>query len=263
MLNHIDQAQLAQVFSQEFSTDLPGEDCPSAEELWMACTLELDLEARQKIIDHCIVCPHCAQEMRITREMVSEHNELMVGAPANSVNIQVPALSLAEMGQAAQLRIVPDASAEPANDQAQTAQSKVVSLGSWRSKLNKVTAGSGVLAVAAALAFIVVKKGGADPESSGGAWRGQDSQGQGENHRFSQNTFSWPAQADVEHYELEIKSAKGSKFKCVQTVPTNQLTFDPSHCPELSISQPFFWRVRAVTKQGQGEFSRYFAAKGL
>lgn len=258
MLRNINESQLASAFSQDFSHDLPGEDCPSAEELWMACTLELDLEARQRIIDHCIECPHCAQELRLTREMVTEHNEFMVGAPANTLSPAVAKLCLAESDPVASLRIVSEAPAEPANDLAQQAQgSKVVSLGAWRSKLSKLTAAGGVLAVAAALALIVVKQD-ESPKRSVGPWRGDDAQSQGGNHRFSKKTFSWPAQTGVERYELELH-AGGSK--CVQTVATNQFAFEPSACPNIDISRPFFWRVRPLSEQGQGKFSRYFSVQ--
>lgn len=255
MLTNIDESQLASAFSQDFSHDLPGQDCPSAEELWMACTLELDVKARERIIDHCIVCPHCAQEMRLTREMVAEHNELMVAAPANSLSPAVAKLCLAESDPVASLRVVSEAPAEPANDLAQQAQSKVVSLGAWRSKLGKLTAAGGVLAVAAALALIVVKQD-KSPKRGPGAWRGDDAQSQGGNHRFSKKTFSWPAQAGVERYDLEIQ-ARGSV--CEQTVATNSFVFEPSACPEIDISRPFFWRVRPLTEQGQGKYSRYFS----
>lgn len=260
MLRKIDESQLAQAFSEDLSSDLPGEDCPSAEQLWQTCTLELDLETRQAIIDHCISCPHCAQEMRITREMVAEHNELLVGESANSVGEGVAMLSMVESGAASPLRIVQDAPAEPANDLAQDGQSKIVSLGTWRRRLNKVTAGCGVLAIAAALAFFVSKKSESGP--SQGAWRGQDAQSQTGPYRFSKGIFSWPAMADAEQYELEIMGAKGSRPKCIQTLSTNSFALDPAHCPELRPSEPFFWRVRAVSKQGEGTFSRYFAVKG-
>lgn len=262
MLRNIEESQLARAFSQDFSADLPGEDCPSAEELWMACTLELDLEARTKIIDHCISCAHCAQEMRMTREMVAEHNELLLGAPANSLPVEEPKLSLAEQGASIPLRIVEAEPAEPANQGAQEEQDNLVSLGAWRRNLNKVTAACGVLAAAAAVAFIVVKERNPGTERSAGAWRGQDAHGEAINHRFLGNTFSWPAVADVEHYELEIKgTGQNSDNKCVQTVQSNRFVFDPSLCPGLSVKRPFFWRVRPVTKQGHGEFSRFFSVK--
>lgn len=292
MLGKIEESQLASVFSQDFSADLPGEDCPTAEQLWLTCTLELEVEAREAIIDHCIKCPHCAQELRMTREMVAEYNELLVAASANSVDeTGMPRLSLAENGGLRPLRIVQDDPAEPANDEAFGSREELISLGGWRRKLNKITAAGGVLAVAAALAFIVVKKGSSGPgngadegarrdKQGANAWRGQDKpssnalrgegkegahrrgseakQSQDKQYRFTKNTLSWPATANAQKYELEIKG-KGKPGKCFQTVSSNSLVFDASLCPGLDLSKPFFWRVRAVTKQGQRDFSRFFA----
>lgn len=263
MLRNIQESQLARAFSQDFIDDLPGADCPSAEELWLACTLELDVKTRVKIIDHCISCPHCAQELRLTREMVAEHNELLLGAPANSTHPDLPRIRLADSGASAPLRVVGEASADLAEQEAQEEQSSPISLSGWRRNLNKVAAGCGVLAAAAALAFIVVKD--REPRSeSGGAWRGQEQQTQEASYRFSGKAFSWPAESKVEQYEVEIKSAaRGAGAKCVQTVPSNRLTVEALRCPGLSLTQPFFWRVRPITKQGQGQFSRFFAVKDI
>lgn len=265
LVEQINESHLSNAFCQDSRSVSPGPDCLSSDELWKTCTLELGLEARTRIVDHCIHCAHCAQEMRLTREMVVEYNALLEEGPANTHHCEVPRLSSAERGAASPLRIVPDEPGGSANQDAQASERAQSSLGDRRRHLNKITAGCGVVAAAAALAAIVVHERGAGADRGdgrdAGAWRGQDKQTQGLSYHYAAGAFSWPEQAEALHYELEIKRAAGSSVECVQAVPRNSFVLEPNLCPGISMTEPFFWRVRPITKEGQGEYSRYFAVR--
>lgn len=265
LVEQINESHLGQAFCQDAGSGSPGADCPSADELWKTCTLELGLQARTRIVDHCIHCAHCAQGLRVTREMVEEYNAMLEEGPANTPSFEVPRLSLAERGAPSPLRIVPDEPGGSANQDAQASEKTPVSLGDWRRHLNKITAGCGVVAAAAALAVIVFHETGPGAERGNerdsGAWRGRDKQSQGLGYQYAGGSFSWPQHSQALHYELEIKRVSGSSVECVQVVPRNNFVLEPSLCPGISMTGPFFWRVRPVTKEGPGEYSRYFAAK--
>lgn len=52
----------------------PREDCPAGDQIWAALHLELPAAERERIIDHTIECPSCAEAWRLAMEIDRERS---------------------------------------------------------------------------------------------------------------------------------------------------------------------------------------------
>lgn len=264
MLDKISDRELSQAYLGTLEgPQLPKEPCPSAEELWMACTLDLDQERRKEIIDHCVTCKVCAQAMRATRELVvlSEQEMALQGNKVGvepSENDQAE-LSVIELG-AFQAREASQAHRGDRKNDGTQETGKLIRSSRWNKKWRGFAGGSAGLAVAAGLAFMVTTK----PErSESSAWRGQDdsssaSQAQSEGFSYKDGVFSWPSPPDVDYFEVQITNATGQAV-CRQVVRQSSYRLDAERCPGLSAVGSFFWKVRTVLKDGAVRDSEFFA----
>lgn len=265
MLDQISDTELSQAYLGTLAgPQLPKEPCPSAEELWMACTLELDQERRKEIIDHCVSCKVCAQAMMATRELVilSEQETALQG---NSVEAEASEKSQAELSVielgAFQERADSQSHCGDRTNDGTEETGKLIRSSRWNKKWRGFAAGSAGLAVAAGLAFMVTTK----PErSEGSAWRGQDeasaSRVQSEAFSYNDGVFSWPSSPGVDYFEVQITNATGQAV-CRQAVRKSRYRLDAERCPGFTAVGSFFWKVRTVLKDGAVRDSEFFAVE--
>jgi hypothetical protein len=65
-----DSSVLAAALRSAGETARPREDCPDADRIWRAISLELPVRERLAVIDHTVECPACAEAWRLAAEIV-------------------------------------------------------------------------------------------------------------------------------------------------------------------------------------------------
>jgi hypothetical protein len=67
---------LHRALAEEGQRVLPGETCPTPEQLWQLASGELEALDARPIVDHLSRCPACAEDARLTRELVRESRDV-------------------------------------------------------------------------------------------------------------------------------------------------------------------------------------------
>lgn len=269
MLGSLDEATMQQAFIGVLSETKAASACPSADELWLTCTAELDLERRLEVIDHCHVCAVCAHAMSATRQMVQGLGEELdlirrQEEQGSAARVHGPRLSLVEGGhlpvESRGLDHIPGDRNSRSADQARL-KTSVVNLAAWRDKLRPLGLGFGAAAVAALAVIVVMQPRDADSIRGIDVRRGGENVSGSGQFEYANRTFSWPSQEHAERFELEIKNPSSSAT-CYRVATTNSLVVNPEDCPATSLSELFVWRVRPVGKDGPGTFSSYQSVHG-
>lgn len=63
-----DATDLRTRFAEQAEGARPREDCPPADTLWAAQAGEIDVQAREAVLDHLTSCASCAEDWRVTME---------------------------------------------------------------------------------------------------------------------------------------------------------------------------------------------------
>jgi hypothetical protein len=74
--------RLAELLRDGAITARPRPDCPSADQIWAALNLEVPVEERERIIDHTIECPSCAEAWRLAMEIRRQDATVISAPPA-------------------------------------------------------------------------------------------------------------------------------------------------------------------------------------
>lgn len=266
MLDSVDDIQLKDTFVGAQMPLTATTQCPNADEFWLVCSTELDLQRRLEIVDHCNTCALCSHAMHMTRQMTRGLDEelTLIRAKVSDMPVlpvKAPQITLVETGSPSGA-LNSDQLKSPRSSQAADGQT-VEKLSAWREKFKPLGFGLTGVAVAAVVTVLIVggRNDGLGIEED--VRRGRDGVSVPSTGKFeyADRRFSWPSQADAEYYELEIKSA-GSKTKCRRESSIHSLVVSVADCPMLSLTQHFFWRVRAISKEGPGLFSSYQSVPG-
>lgn len=239
---------LAKVLTSGASLPPGAQECPLADELWAAVSLELDYPRRFRVLDHCARCPSCAQDLACTREMWAQSQLVQQDLAEPKPR---PWLSVVEQGE-------PRVESQPGPAFADASE-EVLSLCGHRARRGKVlwTGGLSALAVAA-MALIYVQRGESEPRSQHGAarYRGeiQESAARGErlqdSYRFRGGEFSWPKDRRATNYQVVIVDDRFQSVCTSRPVQTNRLRLSAGECSKARLDKAFYWRVRSTLQDG-------------
>lgn len=256
MLDQVSDQELSQAFlGTLLESPAKHEVYPTPDELWMFCTLELDIDRRKEIIDQCMRCKTSAQMLSATRELVRACGQELAQADEAPDEEDGVNLSSLKAFNLANVEFASNSTSEVplrhnGEQHGPSPENVVIGPSRWWTKLRGYTAGATALAVAAGLAFFVTKS---NQESKDKAWRGPDDSTARplvEQHYLYENgVFSWPAESNLKRTELEITRPSGESI-CTLNLQTNRYRVNAQDCPGFSLTEPFFWRIKTVTVDG-------------